>query len=166
MDHSRSLPIGRIYLRTACATQHFLTDLNLLEMLQHQGRQAARRPLQYRGLEILMSSPLHTNDILTAPPVIAEIQYGIKRLKDFSKKVLLLKAERDHLLSIIRVLPWQPEASKKYGEIKANLEQRGELIDDFDIAIAAIAMSHKCGVLSANLKHFERIKDLEIKSWL
>ena len=118
------------------------------------------------SLEILMSSPLHTNDILTAPPVIAEIQYGIKRLKDFSKKVLLLKAERDHLLSIIRVLPWQPEASKKYGEIKANLEQRGELIDDFDIAIAAIAMSHKCGVLSANLKHFERIKDLEIKSWL
>jgi len=44
--------------------------------------------------------------------------------------------------------------------------KRGELIDDFDIAIAAIAMSHKCGVLSANLKHFERIKDLEIKSWL
>ena len=82
------------------------------------------------------------------------------------KKVLLLKAERDRLLSIINVLPWQSEASKKYGEIKADLEHRGMIIDDFDIAIAAIAMSHKCGVITANLKHFEKIKDLETISWL
>jgi len=106
------------------------------------------------------------NDIVTVPPVIAEIHYGIKRLKNASKKVLLLKAERDRLLSIINVLPWQSEASKKYGEIKADLERRGKIIDDFDIAIAAIAMSHACGVLTANLKHFERIKDIETKSWL
>ncbi|MGB5748225.1 MAG: type II toxin-antitoxin system VapC family toxin, partial [Desulfobacterales bacterium] len=65
------------------------------------------------------------------------------------------------LLSTINVLPWQSEASKKYGEIKADLERRGRIIDDFDIAIAAIAMSHECGVLSANLKYFERIKDIE-----
>ena len=105
-------------------------------------------------------------DIVTVPPVIAEINYGIKRLKNASKKVLLLKAERDRLLSIINVLPWQSEASKKYGEIKADLEVRGMIIDDFDIAIAAIAMSHKCGVITANLKHFEKIKDLETISWL
>lgn len=106
------------------------------------------------------------NDIVTVPPVIAEIHYGIKRLKQASKKVLLLKAERDRLLSVIKILPWQSEASKKYGEIKADLEHRGKIIDDFDIAIAAIAMSHKCGVLTANLRHFERIKDLETISWL
>lgn len=106
------------------------------------------------------------NDIVTVPPVIAEIHYGIIRLKNASKKVLLLKAERDRLLSIINVLPWQSEASKKYGEIKADLERRGKIIDDFDIAIAAIAMSHNCGVLTANLKHFERIKDLETVGWL
>ena len=106
------------------------------------------------------------NDIATVPPVIAEIHYGIKRLKNASKKVLLLKAERNRLLAIIKVLPWQSEASKKFGEIKADLERRGKIIDDFDIAIAAIAISHECGVITANLKHFERIKDLETKSWL
>jgi tRNA(fMet)-specific endonuclease VapC len=77
-----------------------------------------------------------------------------------------LKAERDRLLSIINVLPWMSEASNKYGEIKADLERRGKIIDDFDIAIAAIAISHGCGVLTANLKHFERIKDLETRCWL
>jgi len=46
------------------------------------------------------------NDIVTVPPVIAEIQYGIKRMRNASKKVLLLKAERNRLLSIVTVLPW------------------------------------------------------------
>jgi predicted nucleic acid-binding protein len=105
------------------------------------------------------------NNIVTVPPVIAEIHFGIIRLKSATKKVLLLKAERDRLLSVINVLPWQLEASKKFGEIKADLERRGKLIDDFDIAIAAIAISNDYGVLTANLKHFERIKDLNTMSW-
>jgi len=104
-------------------------------------------------------------DIATVPQVVAEIQFGIKRLVSDSKKCILLKSERDRLLSIIDVLPWQPESSENYGDIKADLERRGKPIDDFDIAIAAVAMSHKCGVITANLKHFERIQNLTIKSW-
>lgn len=59
----------------------------------------------------------------------------------------------------------QPESSEKYGGIKADLERRGKPIDDFDIAIAAIAISRKCGVITANLTHFQTIKDLEVKGW-
>jgi len=117
-----------------------------------------------KGLLTLLQS-YRPADIVTVPPVVAEIQFGIRRLDSSSKKCLLLMAERDRLLAVIDVLPWQPESSEKYGEIKADLERRGEPIDDFDIAIAAIAMSHKCGVITANLKHFKRIKDLECKSW-
>ena len=104
-------------------------------------------------------------EIATVPPVVAEIQFGIKRLDSSSKKCLLLKSERDRLLTVIEVLPWDPESSENYGDIKADLERRGKPIDDFDIAIAAIAMSHKCGVITANLKHFDRIKYLETKTW-
>jgi tRNA(fMet)-specific endonuclease VapC len=104
-------------------------------------------------------------DIATVPPVVAEIQFGIKRLPNSSKKSILLKSERDRLLAIIDVLPWQPESSENYGSIKADLERRGKPIDDFDIAIAAIAMSHKCGVITANLRHFKRIINLATKSW-
>ena len=116
------------------------------------------------GLFTLLKS-YRPADIVTVPPVVGEIQFGIKRLDSFSKKCLLLKSERDRFLAVIDVLPWQPESSEKYGDIKADLERRGKPIDDFDIAIAAIAMSHKCGVITANLKHFERIKDHESKSW-
>lgn len=104
-------------------------------------------------------------EIVTVPPVVAEIHYGMERLDKSSKKYLLLKVERDRLISIISVLPWSPEASGHFGKTKADLERRGELIDDFDIAIAAIAIAHKCGVITANLRHFRRIKNLESKSW-
>jgi tRNA(fMet)-specific endonuclease VapC len=104
-------------------------------------------------------------DIVTVPPVVAEIEYGIKRLDNSSKKCLLLKSERNRLLSIIIVLPWLPESSENFGKIKADLERLGKLIDDFDIAIAAIAISHRCGVITANLDHFQRIKNLESKNW-
>lgn len=104
-------------------------------------------------------------NIVTVPPVVAEIQYGIERLDTSSKKYLLLKSERDRLLSIIAVLPWSPESSDNFGKIKAYLEHRGKLIDDFDIAIAAIAKAHKCSVITGNLGHFQRIRDIECKSW-
>jgi tRNA(fMet)-specific endonuclease VapC len=104
-------------------------------------------------------------DIVTVPPVVAEIQYGIERLDSSSKKYLLLKIERDRLLSIITVLPWSSESSGYFGKIKANLERRGELIDDFDIAIASIAVAHKCGVITSNISHFLRVENLVSKSW-
>ncbi len=103
--------------------------------------------------------------IVTVPPVVAEIQFGIKRLDPSSKKCLLLSSERDRLLSVIAVLPWLRESSDYFGKIKADLERRGKLIDDFDMAIAAIALSHDCGVITANLRHFQRIKSLECTNW-
>jgi tRNA(fMet)-specific endonuclease VapC len=104
-------------------------------------------------------------DFATVPPVVAEIEYGIRRLDNSSRKYLRLNAEKDRLLSMIKVLPWLPESSKNFGKIKAYLEHKGEPIDDFDVAIAAIAISHQCAVLTANLKHFNRIENLEAMAW-
>jgi tRNA(fMet)-specific endonuclease VapC len=104
-------------------------------------------------------------DIVTVPPVVAEIQYGIERLDSSSRKYSLLKTERDRLLSIINILPWSSESSVYFGKIKADLERRGELIDDFDIAIASIALAHRCGVITSNMNHFIRVKNLVSKSW-
>jgi tRNA(fMet)-specific endonuclease VapC len=104
-------------------------------------------------------------DIVTVPPVVAEIEYGIKRLDKSSKKYLLLRAERDKWLSVIEVLPWSSDASKFFGKIKSDLERRGQLIDDFDIAIGAIASAHRCSVITNNLDHFRRIDRIQSISW-
>ncbi len=103
--------------------------------------------------------------IVTAPPVMAEIEYGLQRLDKASRKYQLLFVQKERLLTIFSVMDWTPLASKYFGNIKAELEIRGMLIDDFDIAISAIALSHECQVLTANLKHFERVQGLAASSW-
>jgi len=103
--------------------------------------------------------------ITTVPLVVAEIEYGIARFSRASKKYLLLSARKEKLLKVVTLLPWIPEASVHFGSIKAALEKSGRLIDDFDIAIAAVAMSHSAAVLTANLAHFSRIEGLQALRW-
>jgi predicted nucleic acid-binding protein len=104
-------------------------------------------------------------DVAVVPPVVAEIEYGIRRLEPGSKKRALLAARREQLLSAIRVLDWTPEASVRSGAIKAALERTGDLIDDFDIAVAAIAQAHGARVVTANLAHFCRVEGLASLHW-
>ena len=112
-------------------------------------------------VELLKSLP--PGEVATVPPVVAEIEYGIQRIAVSARKRTLLELERDRLLGVVKILPWTAEASRLLGSIKAGLEPDGELgesIDDCDIAIAAIAMSHDARVLTANLAHFSRISGL------
>lgn len=105
-------------------------------------------------------------NIRVVPPVVAEIEYGIERISPSAKKYLLLSAQKERLLKLIEVLPWISESSVYFGKIKAGLESSGRLIDDFDIAIAAIAMSHSVHVVTSNLSHFKRIEGLSCQHWI
>jgi predicted nucleic acid-binding protein len=104
-------------------------------------------------------------DIAVVPPVVAEIEYGIQRLVPESKKRSLLSDQRTKLFAAVRVLDWTPQASVHFGSIKAALEFTGRLIDDFDIAVAAIALAHDAEVITANLPHFARIEGLRSRHW-
>jgi len=103
-------------------------------------------------------------EIAVVPPVVAEIEYGIQRL-DSGRKRELLEIQQVRLLSVIRVLEWTAEASVQFGRVKSTLERAGTLIDDFDIAIAAIALAHEAEVITANLVHFKRIEGLRCRHW-
>ena len=62
-------------------------------------------------------------------------------------------------------LEWTEAASDIFGEQKARLEGRGVLIEDMDIAVAAIAMAHGFGVATCNARHFERVEGLRVDDW-
>jgi tRNA(fMet)-specific endonuclease VapC len=105
-------------------------------------------------------------ELAVVPPVIAEIEYGIQRLEPGSRKRTLLSEREEQLLSAVRVLEWTPPASVRFGGIKAALEHTGQLIDDFDIAVAAIALAHEAQVITANLPHFARVQGLRSRHWI
>ncbi len=104
-------------------------------------------------------------EIRTVPPVVAEIEYGIQRMDPLSKKHALLSAQGERILTVISVLSWDPDSSIHFGRIKTELEKAGTPIDDIDIAIAAIAISHGAEVITANLAHFKRITGVQSRHW-
>jgi tRNA(fMet)-specific endonuclease VapC len=101
-------------------------------------------------------------DLFVAPPVAAEIQFGIARLRAGSKRVQLLRAQYRRWRTLAEWLEWTEAASDIFGEQKARLEGRGVLIEDMDIAVAAIAIAHGFGVATCNARHFERVEGLRV----
>jgi tRNA(fMet)-specific endonuclease VapC len=66
----------------------------------------------------------------------------------------------------IVVLPFDNAAINRFAAIKSELKKQGQLIDDFDMLIAAVALSNNMILVTNNEKHFVRIPDLTIENWL
>lgn len=63
-------------------------------------------------------------------------------------------------------LPLTEDVVARAAEIYADLRQRGELIGDADILIAASALVQGFGVVTNNEDHFQRIRDLHVENWM
>lgn len=103
-------------------------------------------------------------DVVLPQPVRAEIEYGIARLPESSRGQAL--KDRWALISNeLGRVAWDDAVSDCFGWVKAELERAGRLIEDFDIAIAAHAIAWDATLVSANTKHFTRIKELRLETW-
>lgn len=56
-------------------------------------------------------------------------------------------------------------AIEKYAEIRAELEKSGCRLDNFDLLIAATAITEGMTLVTHNTKHFERIPRLNVRDW-
>jgi tRNA(fMet)-specific endonuclease VapC len=63
------------------------------------------------------------------------------------------------------VVPLPGEAATAYGEIRAALEARGEMIGGNDLWIAAHAQSSGLILVTNNEREFKRISGLKIQNW-
>ena len=64
------------------------------------------------------------------------------------------------------VLPLTEAVVVRAADIYADLHQRGELIGDADILIAATAMVEERSLVTNNRRHFDRVEDLRVENWL
>ena len=55
---------------------------------------------------------------------------------------------------------------EKAAEIYAYLKKEGNLIEDADILMASTAIVEDLVLITNNLKHFKRVKDLRLDNWL
>ena len=130
---------------------HYLLDTNILSELvvRPQGIVAGR-----------IARAGETN-VCTSIIVAAELRFGARK-----RNSRRLTSNVNVILSAIDVLPLEEPADQAYGELRAILEGRGEVIGPNDMLIAAHALSLDKVVVSANQKEFSRIPGLRVENWL
>ena len=69
------------------------------------------------------------------------------------------------LCKVVSIIPITKESCKNSADIYANLKRSGEIIDDVDILIAGICLERSLVLVTNNIKHFSRIKNIEIVNW-
>lgn len=103
-------------------------------------------------------------DVLVPQPVIAEILYGLSRLPN-SKRRARLTERFEILVGEMLRAEWTDAVSRCFGETKADLERRGERLEDFDVAVAAHALALDATLVTDNTEHLGRVAGLRIKNW-
>lgn len=91
----------------------------------------------------------------------AELMYGVERSS--SKKIN--QAVIDDFIKHLNIVPWDEEAAKHYGNIRAYLQADGQIIGSMDLMIAAHARSRGMTLVTNNDRHFNRVPKLTIENW-
>lgn len=91
-----------------------------------------------------------------------ELQYGVAK----STKPLENQLALTEFLAPLEVMDFPSTCAVSYGEIRADLKKKGRLIGNYDLLIAAHAISEGLVLISNNLKEFERVEGLQCENWV
>ncbi len=103
-------------------------------------------------------SPL---EIVLCDVVKAELYYGAYKSTRRETNLAVLAT----LFASFGSLPFDGEAARLSGEIRADLASKGMPIGPYDLQIAAVALVHDCILVSHNTREFSRIAGLRLEDW-
>ena len=105
---------------------------------------------------------LHVDDPLGVSAItLMELYYGAFKSQQPTANLAKVRGVENAL----RVWDVQADGAEVFGMLKAQLEREGERLDDFDLAIAACALTHNLILVTNNIEHFGRIQGLRIENW-
>lgn len=100
-------------------------------------------------------------DVVSCSVVKAEMFYGAMK----SANPVANLSRMEAFFAPYKVLPFDDEAARRFGEIRAALEKRGTPIGPYDLQIAAIALANQCVVVTHNVREFSRVDGLLVEDW-
>jgi tRNA(fMet)-specific endonuclease VapC len=117
-----------------------------------------------RGMSPAVSERVRSlapNDIHLCSVVVAELLVGAKKSRDPLRAAALV----EQFAAPFRSLPFDDSAARRYAEVRAELESRGQRIGNNDLQIAAITLANELILVTHNTGEFGRIRDLRIEDW-
>ncbi len=89
-----------------------------------------------------------------------ELYRGAYKSRNQEKNLASVKG----LLNSLRMLNTDEDSMEMAGKITASLERDGNMMDIRDLLIASIALVNGFGILTNNIRHFNKIKHLKVIS--
>ncbi len=103
-------------------------------------------------------------DICISSVTYGELCFGIENGNNN------LKEERWRQLDIftqrLLIEPWDENAGRHYGSIRAQLKKEGTPIGNNDLLIAAHARSINAVLVTNNVREFNRVPNLTVENWV
>jgi len=87
--------------------------------------------------------------------------YGLKKKR---QQKYLPKVEM--IFDNIKIYNFDKKSATVFSTLKADMQTKGIVVADLDLMIASITLSNNEKLLSNNLKHFSKIENLNLESWI
>lgn len=91
----------------------------------------------------------------------AELMYGLKKRDN---KKYLPKVEM--IFNNIKIYTFDKKAASVFSTLKSSMQNKGVVVADMDLMIASISLANGEKLISNNLKHFSKIENLDLESWV
>ena len=101
-------------------------------------------------------------EIAISSITVAELAHGVAKSANQTKN----REALEEFLLPLTIIPFDTQDAHAYGQIRANLERRGEVIGNMDMLIAAQALAKNCKIVTNNTREFERVEGLVCENWV
>jgi tRNA(fMet)-specific endonuclease VapC len=119
--------------------------------------------LERRGLPIERTLTLvGTEEAALASITAAELLFGVHR-SDSPARRLRRETFVEALLDALPVLPFDLRAARVYARLAVQITTAGQPIGAHDLQIGATALAHNVGVLTWNVRDFQRVPGLVVQ---
>lgn len=115
-----------------------------------------RPPLVFKKFERLFPGQIFISSITWG-----ELVYGAEKSQYRDQNHAALK----NFIQPFTVLPFDRDAAFELGNIRAELEKKGQMIGIFDLMIAALARSLTYTIVTNNEREFRRVSNLQVENW-
>ena len=102
------------------------------------------------------------NELAMSVVTLGELRHGAEKSQAREKALATL----NQLEASIQVAPLTETVGEHYGQIRAALETRGQIIGNNDLWIAAHARAEGWILVTNNESEFKRVEGLQLENWV
>ncbi len=105
---------------------------------------------------------LRIGDVGISAITLSELAYGVANSQHSEQNELALQ----EFIAPLEIAAYPSEAAMTYGQLRADLKKKGELMGPLDMLIAAHALYLGAVLVTNNVSEFSRVKHLLIENWV